>query len=73
MSAGRQLPVPASARPGPQTRLPWWALLLPALAFVALFSLLSTPAAAAGGTEPGGSTLARVVRFVEYSAGHWAP
>lgn len=38
-------------RGGADTRLPWWALALPALAFVALLSLILNPAdahAAAG-------------------------
>ncbi|WP_190065736.1 hypothetical protein [Streptomyces griseocarneus] len=47
--------------------------MLPAVAFVTLFCLLSSPAAADGGAAPGGSTLARVVQLVQYSAGHWAP
>ncbi|MBT3165168.1 hypothetical protein HTV80_18940 [Streptomyces sp. Vc74B-19] len=38
-------PVPAP-RAGAATRLPWWALALPALAFVALLTLVLNPAEA---------------------------
>ncbi|MFF8605453.1 hypothetical protein ACF06X_05905 [Streptomyces sp. NPDC015346] len=38
---------------GVDTRLPWWALALPAAAFVALLLLIAGPAgAAAGGDDP---------------------
>ncbi|KNB52520.1 hypothetical protein [Streptomyces caatingaensis] len=59
-----------------QTRLPWWAAALPALAFVALFAaLFALPAAPAPApaaedapaAQPSGP-LARVVLLVE----HWA-
>ncbi|MGW3682005.1 hypothetical protein [Streptomyces prasinus] len=41
-------------RGGVDIRLPWWALALPALAFVALLTLLLNPAEAhAATTEPG--------------------
>ncbi|AIR97615.1 hypothetical protein [Streptomyces glaucescens] len=44
MSARTQpRPRPASAR-AVDTRLPWWALALPALAFVALLTLILNPA-----------------------------
>ncbi len=44
MSADTHLHVPAPRTA--QTRLPWWALVLPAVAFVALFALMISPAAA---------------------------
>jgi hypothetical protein len=45
-------PHPATGR-GAETRLPWWALLLPALAFAALLLLILNPADAhAAGTDP---------------------
>ncbi|KOG51868.1 hypothetical protein [Streptomyces varsoviensis] len=44
MSADTHLQVPAPRTA--QTRLPWWALVLPAVAFVALFALKVSPAAA---------------------------
>ncbi|GAA0489619.1 hypothetical protein ABZ951_17595 [Streptomyces sp. NPDC046215] len=53
-----------------QTRLPWWALALPAAAFVALFVLLAAPASAHSGSSPGaGGSLARVVELVQHSLG----
>ncbi|MEV0279888.1 hypothetical protein AB0I22_26335 [Streptomyces sp. NPDC050610] len=44
MSADTHLHVPAPRTA--QTRLPWWALVLPAVAFVVLFALMISPAAA---------------------------
>ncbi|GHC56883.1 hypothetical protein [Streptomyces cinnamoneus] len=73
MSAGKQLQTPARTPAGPQTRLPWWAWALPAAAFVALFSLLSSPAQADGSTQAGSGPMARVVQFVQHSAGRLAP
>ncbi|MEV6674112.1 hypothetical protein [Streptomyces sp. NPDC051162] len=58
-------------RHGPvQTKLPWWGLVLPAVAFVALFLLLASPAS----SEPHGTTgamgsVARVVDFVQHTLG----
>lgn len=37
----------------PQTRLPWWAVALPTLAFAALLTLLTSGSAAADGTAGG--------------------
>ncbi|MBH1936466.1 hypothetical protein I5Q34_19665 [Streptomyces sp. AV19] len=53
-----------------QTRLPWWAVVLPVLAFVALFVLLAAPAPApaAEGAADGPGPPARIVLLV----GHWA-
>ncbi|MEU3944722.1 hypothetical protein [Streptomyces sp. NPDC029526] len=46
-------PRPAPQGGGPNTRLPWWALALPALAFVALLTLVLNPSEAhAAGGEP---------------------
>lgn len=62
------MPAPTHTRPDPAprddaaTRLPWWALALPALAFVALLSLLLNPAEAhAAGGEPA------IARLVEHA------
>ncbi|MEU5431049.1 hypothetical protein AB0H73_36345 [Streptomyces olivoreticuli] len=53
-----------------QTRLPWWGLVLPAVAFVTLFLLLSSPASAESGTTTGATgSLARVVQFVQHTLG----
>ncbi|MEU5053653.1 hypothetical protein [Streptomyces sp. NPDC021096] len=76
MSTGRQAHTPAGVRARQQTRLPWWALALPAAAFVALFSLLASPASADSGESgpgSGGGTVARVVQLVQHSAARLAP
>ncbi|GAA0429297.1 hypothetical protein [Streptomyces luteireticuli] len=54
-----------------QTRLPWWAAVLPALAFVALFVLLAAPAPApaAEAVPAAPGIVARLVLLV----GHWLP
>ncbi|MFJ5778516.1 hypothetical protein [Streptomyces sp. NPDC093094] len=54
------MPAPTHTRPHPATtgvvgtRLPWWALALPVLAFVTLFALILNPseARASTGGEP---------------------
>ncbi|MEO3977013.1 hypothetical protein [Streptomyces sp. CAU 1734] len=50
-------PTTTQARDGVGVRLPWWALALPVLAFVALFGLMTDPAQArshtAGDAEAG--------------------
>ncbi|MEU0334554.1 hypothetical protein [Streptomyces sp. NPDC006193] len=49
---------------GVDTRLPWWALALPALAFVALFVLMIDPTqahAASGDPASGDPAIARVL------------
>ncbi|MET9561118.1 MULTISPECIES: hypothetical protein [Streptomyces] len=58
-------PHPATGR-GVDTRLPWWALLLPALAFAALLLLILNPADAhAAGTDPAvGSLFERIQQLV---------
>ncbi|GAA3397128.1 hypothetical protein [Streptomyces roseoviridis] len=51
-----------AAPAGVDTRLPWWALALPVLAFAALFVLVTDPGHAhAAGADPGiGGLLARI-------------
>ncbi|MCD9142363.1 hypothetical protein [Streptomyces albireticuli] len=74
MSAGTK----ARIRPGTaQTRLPWWALVLPVVAFVTLLALLTSPASATDAVEPGAGTagpgtVARVVDFVQHALGRLA-
>ncbi|MFJ4773300.1 hypothetical protein ACIP88_30055 [Streptomyces uncialis] len=49
--------------PRVEIRLPWWALLLPAVAFVTLLGLLLNPAEAqAASAEPGATQLLERVR-----------
>ncbi|WNI19906.1 hypothetical protein [Actinacidiphila sp. ITFR-21] len=43
-----------------QTRLPWWAVALPAVAFAALLALLSAGPADASAAAPTADTLARL-------------
>ncbi|GAA4791726.1 MULTISPECIES: hypothetical protein [Streptomyces] len=47
------MPVPTHTRPRPPaaagTRLPWWALVLPALAFAALLALITATGAVQAG------------------------
>ncbi|MEU3844484.1 hypothetical protein AB0E88_31205 [Streptomyces sp. NPDC028635] len=53
MSARSHTPPHPATTGGVQTRLPWWALALPALAFVTLFVLILNPTDAQAGTgEP---------------------
>ncbi|MEU7136975.1 hypothetical protein [Streptomyces sp. NPDC046261] len=75
MSTGRQARSPVSTagtRARQQTRLPWWALALPAAAFVALFSLPASPASADSGRGSGGGTVVRVVQLLQHSAARLA-
>jgi hypothetical protein len=37
---------------GVEIRLPWWALALPALAFIALLTLILNPADTSAGSDP---------------------
>ncbi|MEU7167528.1 hypothetical protein AB0A70_23250 [Streptomyces morookaense] len=72
MAAGRQAHTPGTK----QDRLPWWALALPAVAFLALFSLLAPSASAntgEGAGRPGGGSLVHVVRLVQHAVVHRAP
>lgn len=46
---------------GVQTRLPWWAVALPALAFAALLALISAGSADASTAAPAGDVLSRIV------------
>jgi hypothetical protein len=50
-----------AAGTGVQTSLPWWALVLPAMAFAALLALLTGGAADASSAAPYGAWLARLV------------
>ncbi|RLV08124.1 hypothetical protein CTZ27_04630 [Streptomyces griseocarneus] len=56
-----------------QTRLPWWGVALPAVAFALLLFLLAGPAASAspesGSTLGAAGALARLVAFVQYALG----
>lgn len=45
---------------GAETRLPWWALALPALAFAALLGMLSAGSAGASAPAGGTDTLGRL-------------
>ncbi|MEV0265524.1 hypothetical protein AB0I49_29900 [Streptomyces sp. NPDC050617] len=47
-----------------QTRLPWWALVLPAAAFVVLFVLMVSPAAADSVSADSASHALEVLRNV---------
>lgn len=55
---------PAQASGGVGTRLPWWALALPMVAFAALLLLIADPAQAhaAGGDPAVGQLLERIQR-----------
>ncbi|MFI1256491.1 hypothetical protein ACH4U6_22345 [Streptomyces netropsis] len=65
MSAGTRPRTPGTTA---QTRLPWWALVLPAVAFVGLLVLLASPASAdTGSTAVGEGTVSRVVEFVRHA------
>jgi hypothetical protein len=44
-----------------QTRLPWWGVVLPALAFAALLVLLSAGSADASAAAPAGDWFVRLV------------
>jgi hypothetical protein len=46
---------------GAQTRLPWWAVALPALAFAVLLALLTSGSADASAATSSGDWLGRVV------------
>ncbi|GAA2081262.1 hypothetical protein GCM10009801_40050 [Streptomyces albiaxialis] len=46
---------------GVQTRLPWWAVALPAVAFVALLALLVGGGEANAAEQPGGSLFVAVL------------
>ncbi|MCW5249501.1 MULTISPECIES: hypothetical protein [unclassified Streptomyces] len=60
-------PHPAASPGGVDSRLPWWAVALPALAFVALFLLILDPSDAGAATgEPALTHL--VQRLQEWSA-----
>jgi anti-sigma-K factor RskA len=50
MSAPTQTPPHPATRAGTDSRLPWWALALPALAFTALLVLILNPSDAHAAT-----------------------
>ncbi|MFI1795748.1 hypothetical protein ACH427_00115 [Streptomyces sp. NPDC020379] len=53
-----------------QTKLPWWGLLLPAVAFVALFLVLASPASSEAHETSGAmASVARVADFVQRTLG----
>jgi hypothetical protein len=59
--AGTGSPTPAARKTGGvQTRLPWWAVALPALAFAALLALISGGSADASTAAPAGDVLSRL-------------
>ncbi|MER7055843.1 MULTISPECIES: hypothetical protein [unclassified Streptomyces] len=63
MSAPTHTRPPQATRGGVEIRLPWWALALPVLAFVALLLLILNPAEAhATAGEPGIAHLLERVR-----------
>jgi hypothetical protein len=69
----RQTPAvaPSPGKAGPaQTRLPWWALVLPAVAFAALLALLSAGSADASAAAPATDTLGRVAASLGELVGH---
>jgi hypothetical protein len=63
--AGR---TPTAARA--QTRLPWWAVALPVLAFAALLALLSGGPAQASAADSGGDLFGRTVAALGVLAHH---
>jgi hypothetical protein len=62
-------------RPHPATtggvdmRLPWWALALPTLAFVALLALILNPAGASAGGDP---VLSHLLERIQHTLAHHA-
>ncbi|MBT2384201.1 hypothetical protein [Streptomyces sp. ISL-11] len=57
-----------------QTRLPWWALVIPVVAFASLLALLTVPASAEPGSAHGGpGAVSRVVEFVQTALARQAP
>jgi sirohydrochlorin ferrochelatase len=59
-ASGTRTPAARRAE-GVQTRLPWWAVVLPALAFAALLALISAGSADASTAAPAGDVLSRAV------------
>ncbi|MEU6386838.1 hypothetical protein ABZ847_25155 [Streptomyces bauhiniae] len=63
------MPAPAHTRPHPAgTRLPWWALALPILAFVALLLLIMNPSGAHAAS--GDPALAQLLERARQLAAH---
>lgn len=55
---------------GAQTRLPWWAVALPALAFAALLALLTGGTADASAATPAGDWFGHLLMAVPGLIGH---
>lgn len=53
-----------------QTRLPWWAVALPVLAFAALLALVTGGGADAATAAPAGDVLSRAVTALSGVLGH---
>ncbi|MEU6852113.1 hypothetical protein ABZ901_19595 [Actinacidiphila alni] len=53
-----------------QTRLPWWAVALPALAFAALLALLSGGTADASTASSSGDLLGRIAAALPHFVAH---
>ncbi|MCX4909858.1 hypothetical protein [Streptomyces sp. NBC_00878] len=68
MSAPTHTPPHPAIRRGIETRLPWWALVLPALAFAALLLVILNPADAhAAGGDP---AVGRLFEYVQQIVPH---
>jgi hypothetical protein len=55
---------PARRAAGVQTRLPWWAVALPAAAFAALLGLITAGSAGAAAPQAGGDTFGRIASVI---------
>jgi hypothetical protein len=55
---------PARKAAGVQTRLPWWAVALPAVAFAALLALISAGSAGAAAPSGGADTFGRIASVI---------
>ncbi|MER6675669.1 hypothetical protein [Streptomyces sp. NPDC000983] len=64
MSAPTQTPPHPAHRGGVDTRLPWWALALPVLAFVALLVVVLDPAEAHAATAD--PAITRLLEHVQH-------
>ncbi|MFJ3583650.1 hypothetical protein ACIPPS_15640 [Streptomyces sp. NPDC090127] len=65
MSARTHTRTPSPSVGGVDTRLPWWALVLPVAAFVALFLLIAGPGGPPAG--PGDPTVGRLLEQIQQS------
>ncbi|MEE4541375.1 hypothetical protein V2S66_05265 [Streptomyces sp. V4-01] len=55
---------PARKAAGVQTRLPWWAVALPAAAFAALLTLISAGSAGAAAPSAGGDAFGGIASVI---------